>query len=71
MEAPEYVPEDQREAFLQGYRAYCDEHYGEGWQTMKWGWHPALVIGEKGPTDEVRIVSTAEEAAKVFGGDES
>jgi len=71
MEAPSYVPEDQAEEFLRGYRAYCDEHYGEGWQTMKWGWHPALVIGgEKGPTDESKIVNTPEEAAKVFGGDE-
>ena len=30
MEAPDYVPEDQRESYLKGYRAYCDAHYGEG-----------------------------------------
>lgn len=55
MEAPDYVPEDQREAYLQGYRAYCDEHYGESWQTATRGW-------QKGPTDESKTVSTHEEA---------
>lgn len=45
MEAPECVFEDQHEEYLRGYRAYCDDNYGEGWQTAKWSWGPALRIG--------------------------
>ena len=53
MEAPEYVPEDQAEEYLRGYRAFCDESYGPGWETATWGWKPALQIDPKTSTISV------------------
>lgn len=47
MEAPDYVPKDQTEEYLRGYRAYCEDNYGEGWETAQWGWAPALKIDPK------------------------
>jgi len=47
MEAPDYVPADQREEYLRGYRGYCDEEYGPGWETARWGWTPVLQIDPK------------------------
>lgn len=38
MKAPSYIPEKDADEYLRGYRSYCDENYGEGWETAQWGW---------------------------------
>lgn len=50
MAVPGYVPQAQHTEYLRGYRAYCDEQYGQGWETARWVWTPALPIDPKGGT---------------------
>jgi hypothetical protein len=42
--APEYVPEDQRRDYLDGYAMAAAEAYGPDWRTCHFGWAPAIVI---------------------------
>jgi len=79
MVAPDYIPEEDREDYLDGYRAFARATWGEDWVTCRFGWKPVMTIGPggdvqfigtEGPKDEARVVNTSEKARKVFGGED-
>lgn len=46
MKAPNYVPAEHAEAYLEGYRRAALESYGPQWETVGFGWGPAITINE-------------------------
>ena len=42
--APQYVPEDQRAEYLDGYAFAAAAMYGADWRTCSFGWAPAMAI---------------------------
>lgn len=45
MVAPKYIIAEERERYLDGYRAFARATYGADWATCSFGWAPALEIG--------------------------
>ena len=43
--APDYVPERDRKAYLEGYRDQAWAQYGPDWQTCPFGWTHVMTIG--------------------------
>lgn len=59
---PEYILPEEREAYLAGYVAQCEEMYGADWRTCEFRWSLAGVLGEgpeapRGLTDEERLTN--------------
>lgn len=42
--APNYIPVEDVEAYLDGYRAHCQEVWGDDWDTCEFGWKPVMTI---------------------------
>jgi hypothetical protein len=45
--APDYVSQEDREAYLRGYIKQAKLMYGEDWRTCKFTWQYALTINPK------------------------
>ena len=45
---PDYVPEADRKAYLEGYRDQAWAQYGPEWRTCSFGWHHVMTIGPDG-----------------------
>ena len=48
LNAPDYIPEDEREEYLNGYVDQAYAMYGSDWMTCSFGWSPAIVLNPKG-----------------------
>ena len=46
--APDYVPEADRKAYLEGYKDQAWAQYGSGWRTCPFGWAPVMTIDKDG-----------------------
>lgn len=44
MEAPEYIPKQDREAYLAGYRQQAEDMFGSDWATCEFGWSAVLTV---------------------------
>lgn len=44
MTAPSYIPEADRAAYFDGYRAAAEKMYGPDWRTCSFSWSPAITI---------------------------
>ena len=45
MVAPDYIPKEDVEEYLAGYRGYCLKTWGDDWETCEFGWAPVMTIG--------------------------
>lgn len=47
MARPHWVPESDWPEYLRGYQAGAALCHGDGWEDAKFGWSPALTLGEE------------------------
>ena len=60
MVVPNYILDEERALYLEGYQFRCSEMYGEDWATCEFGWSAALTIDNSGPrelTDEEKLTN--------------
>jgi len=46
MQAPDYIKEEDREAYLEGYREKSREMFGDDWETCSFVWKHVMTIGD-------------------------
>jgi len=52
LRAPKYVPPHLAVSYLAGYVKMAEHMYGKEWQTVKFGWYPALEMKNESTTKE-------------------
>jgi hypothetical protein len=59
--APDYIKEEDKLEYLQGYIHRAKQLYGADWQTVKFEWKPALLIKDTGETQPlIKLIDETE-----------